>query len=245
MLNDLPFTHKEYSRYFNQLLNFSKPSYLFELISVVAPMGMMYCVEVGFFFALTLVMGTFGRALLAANQIAMQYLGTLMSVLFSIAQAVTVRMGHLLGEGDEISAESVGYVGVSISVTLMLGIIFIYWFFPASLISIDFDIHNPINKDILHFGIQFLAVAAIFQIFESARISLFGALRALKDTRFTLFISIISFWCLALPIGYLLATKVSLGGIGLWWGMALGAGFSVLLLLWRFQTKVRYYKKGE
>jgi len=37
------------------------------------PMGFMYFIEVGFFFALTLLMGTFGANVLAANQIVMQY----------------------------------------------------------------------------------------------------------------------------------------------------------------------------
>ena len=38
------------------------------------------------------------------------------------------------------------------------------------------------------------AVSALFQIIEGTRISLFGALRALRDTNFTLLVSIISFF---------------------------------------------------
>jgi MATE family multidrug resistance protein len=47
--------------------------------------------------------------------------------------------------------------------------------------------------------------------------SLFGALRGLKDTHFTLLISILTFWGIALPLGYLLATYFHLAGTGLWW----------------------------
>lgn len=233
--------NKTYNCFFNQLFTFTKPVFLFELFRVGAPMGLMYCVEVAFFFALTVVMGLLGSQEMAANQIALQYLGTLMSVIFAIAQAITVRMGHLLGSGDIESSKKTAYAGVGIAFSFMFLVAIGYWFFPKILISVDFNIHKPENFQITSFAIQFLAINALFQIFEAMRISLFGALRSLKDTHFTLFVSIVSFWVIALPLGYLLATRLKLGGTGLWWGMVLGAISSVLLLYWRFQYKLNHY----
>jgi MATE family multidrug resistance protein len=238
-------THKYYRNYLHQIFNFSKPSFLMELLQVGVPMGAMYCVEVAFFFVLALVMGSLGSHLLAANQIAMQYLGTLMGVIFSIAQAITVRMGHLLGAKELNSAKHAGYAGIFISAAFMGIISIFYWFFPLVLISIDFDIHNPNNLEIVRDITMLFAISGVFQILEAMRISLFAALRALKDTHFTLLISIISFWCIALPIGYLLATYFQLGGQGLWYGMVMGATFSVLLLYWRFKSKMRRYNPHE
>jgi multidrug resistance protein, MATE family len=37
-----------------------------------------------------------------------------------------------------------------------------------------------------------------------------------------------------------MATRLDLGGVGLWWGMVGGAGFSVLLLLLRFKSKIKH-----
>lgn len=234
-------TNRNYKHYFRYLLNFEKPSYLTELLYVGTPMGLMFCVEVAFFFALTLVMGSFGSLVMAANQIALQYLGMLMAVIFSTAQAVTIRMGHLLGAGDKILAKQSAYIGVVISTLFMLLIAVCYWCFPSQLISIDFDVNNAENTKIVSFATQFLMVSALFQIFEAIRISLFGALRALKDTRFTLFISIFSFWGIALPVGYFMATRLEFGGVGLWWGMVLAACLSVFLLFWRFKSKIKHY----
>ena len=62
-----------------------------------------------------------------------------------------------------------------------------------------------------------------------------------KDTRFTLFISIISFWGIALPVGYFFATRLAMSGQGLWWGMVLGAMISIVLLLWRFKLQIKHY----
>lgn len=233
--------NKNYNHYFQLIFKLAKPLYLFELVQIGVPMGIMYCVEVAFFFALTLIMGSFGSLVISANQIALQYLGTLMSLIFSLAQAITVRMGHLLGAKDKVSAEGTAYIGVLIAAALMLIVAIFYWIFPTILISVDFDIHNSNNSELVLRATQFLAISALFQLIEAMRIAFFGALRALKDTRFTLFISIISFWFIALPLGYILATRFDYGGAGLWWGMVMGAGFSVFLLLWRFKFKIQNY----
>lgn len=233
--------NKNYQHYFSCLFNFTKPSYLIELLSVGTPMGLMYCVEVAFFFALTLIMGSFGSLVMAANQVALQYLGTLMAVIFSTAQAVTVRMGHLLGAGDKDAAKHTAYIGVFISMVFMLLVAACYWLFPSQLIALDFDVALAKNKEIVYFATQFLMINAFFQIFEAVRISFFGALRALKDTRFTLFISIFSFWGIALPVGYFMAIRLALNGAGLWWGMVIAADISVFLLFWRFEYKIKIY----
>lgn len=234
-------TSTDYKRYFCCLFSFKKPSYFMELLYIGLPMGLMYCVEISFFFALTLVMGSFGSMVMAANQIALQYLSTLMAIIFSLAQAITVRMGHLLGANNIAAAQKAAYIGVSIAAILMLLSASCYYYFPSVLISIDFDVSDPKNADIVNFATQFLLISAIFQIFEAMRISFFSALRALKDTRFTLLISIVSLWGIALPFGYLIATRLPIGAAGLWWGMTLASALSVVFLFWRFERKIARY----
>lgn len=235
-------THKEYQLYFNQLFKFTKPFRLTELFRVGMPMGLMYCIEVGFFFVLTLLMGSFGTNVLAANQVVMQYNGLLISIIFAIAQAVTVRMGHLLGAKNTDAAKAVGYIGVGLSAAFMLLAAFCFWFFPSYIIASDFDISLSQNRELVQLATQFLFICAFFQIFEAMRIAFFGALRALRDTRFTLLISILSFWGVALPLGYCLAMYLNAGSTGLWWGMVISAVLSVILLAWRYQLKIRDYQ---
>lgn len=232
---------KNYRKYFRNIFYFHRPSFLLELTQIGMPIGVMYCFEVAFFFALTLFMGSLGSQMLAANQIALQYLGLLMSMMFAIAQAITVRMGHLLGAKEVHAAKRVNNVGISLSALLMVPAALVYWFAPKMLISLDFDIHDPNNFKLIQYAEQFLAIGAVFQIFEAMRISLFGALRSLKDTRFTLLTSIISFWGISLGLGYLFSRYLELGGAGFWWAMVLGAITSVLLLYFRFQFKTKSF----
>ncbi len=234
------FFSKTYQSYIRGIFSFKPPFYLWEILHLGVPIGLMYCLEVGFFFAITLIMGTISVAALASNQITMQYLGPLMSIVFSIAQAVTVRMGHQLGAQQVEKAKRTAWTGIGISAFYMLLVAIIYWIFPAWLIAVDIDVHDARYAQIVYLGTSFLFIAGFFQILESARITLFGALRALKDTRFALLTSFIGFWIIPLPLGYLLIQSSHIGGAGLWWGMVLGACVNVLLIYFRFRKKMRY-----
>ncbi len=234
-------TKASYRKYFSHIFNFKTKSYLLELFRIGLPMGIMYCFEVGFFFALTLIMGSIDSTILAANQIVLQYLGLLMSTMFSIAQAITVRMGHLLGAKEFQSAQRAHQVGIIISITFMSVVAIFYWFCPTLLIAVDFNIHDPVNFPIINMIKEFLFIAAFFQLFEAVRVAFFGSLRSLKDTNFTLLTSIISFWLIALPLGYWLIFNTPLGPKGLWLAMVLSAVLSVCLLSWRYQIKIRRY----
>lgn len=230
--------HPVYKKYLRAAWSIEPPYYLKELLLIGVPMGAMYCLEVGFFFVLTLLMGVFGEAELAGNQIALQYLGILMAVVFSLAQAVTVRMGHKIGSKDIDGAERTSQAGIFISLIFMMIALVFYCGFPTLLISIDFDVHDPANAQIIMYAKQFLLVCALFQLFEAARISLFGSLRALKDTNFTLITSVFSFWIVALPLGHFLS-RSALSSQGLWWGMFVGAICSSSILYWRVKVKLR------
>ena len=121
----------------------------------------------------------------------------------------------------------------------MFIIAIVYWIFPTKLIAIDLNPLAPNNAQITRYASEFLAICALFQMAESLRIVLFGALRALRDTHYSLLVSVFSFWGIALPAGYLLTHYFKLGGGGMWWGMVLGAIISIPLLLMRFNSQVK------
>lgn len=228
---------KKYKPYFRQLLTFTKPKHIAELFRLGIPIGIMYCVEVAFFFILTLLMGTFGTVVLAASQITLQYIGTLLSVVFSMAQAITVRVSYLIGKKDFVAAKYSSIAGVTMATVFGSVTALIFCFFPELLMSVDIDITSPENAHIINITKSLFLIGAIFQIAESLRIGLFGVLRGLKDTQFTLITSIVAFWAVALPAGYGIM-HTGLAEQGLWWGMVLGAICGAGMLYHRSNAKI-------
>lgn len=233
--------NKSYRVYRQHLIHNPIPSALAEILRIGLPMGLMFCIEVAFFTCVTLLMGTISDTALAANQITMQYLGQLSTVSFCLAQAVTVRMGHRLGAGDPAAAQRAGYIGMLMALIFMIVVAFIYWIFPYQLISVDFDVHSAQHHSVVELAKQLLLICAFFQIFESIRITAFGALRALKDTRFTLLISILTFWMISIPLGYFLAMKLHWDGYGVWSAMVISQMIGAAILVRRYQQRIKNY----
>lgn len=229
--------HQQYRSYLVHVFDLSAPFHLFELVHIGLPMGLMYCVEVGFFFVLSLRIGAYGHELLAANQIALQYLGLLIGAIFSIAQAITVRMGHLLGAHQKTDAYRASQLGTLTAIGFVLVFSVTQWFMPTQFIGLDFDVHLADNHGLVQDAKRFLFLCGFFQIFEAIRVSMFGALRALKDTHFTLWCSFVTFWFIALPLGLLLEKTLWNQGQGLWMGMILANFLSVIWLKYRLKQK--------
>lgn len=231
--------NKNYRKYLRLMMQKTKTCYLGELFRVGLPMGSMYFIEVGFFLTMILIMGKFGDSSVAACQITLQITSQLSIFTFAVAQAITVRMGHTLGARQPLLAEHAVYMGSVIAIIFMVAMAFVFWFAPNALIGIDLNLKLAANQEVISYARSFLAVGALFLVIEAARFSLFGALRGLKDTRFTLLVSIISFWGVSLPIGYFFAMEFDLKGQGLWWGTIIGQLIAVIILYYRFTYKMR------
>ncbi len=209
-----------------------------EIFQVGLPLGLTYFFEVGFFLAMSILMGRISADTLSANQIALQFFWLFSIVTFALAQGITIRVGHSVGQNNKNAVNNATYVGMFYASTFMFLIALIYWIFPERLIAIDFNLHDVKNITIVRLATEFLALAALVQLFEAPRFALFGALRGLKDTRFTLFTSVLVFWIIALPLGAI-ALSYGLAGYGIWWATILAEIIGVFLLVWQYRRKIK------
>jgi MATE family multidrug resistance protein len=213
----------------------TKKHYLFEILRTGLPIAAMFCIEVGFFTVVALVMGRIGNTELAANQIVTQFTGFFTVVIsFAFSQAVSIRIGNAVGRRDLSSTPWTIYAGLFMAACIMLIVACCYWFIPQYLIGIDLDLSKPNNQIISLQAINFLVVAGFVQLFEAIRIVLFGGLRGMGETRFTMITSFFIFWVIAFPMGYGLTFWTGVGPVGMWLGMAMGALCGALLLFWWF-----------
>jgi multidrug resistance protein, MATE family len=232
------FSHKIYQLYLRlpHLQKIRKA--LKEIFQVGLPIGLMYCIEVGFFLGTTIVMGLISINTLSANQLTLQFYWLFSIVTFSLAQGITIQVGHKIGSGNQQSTNYATYLGVFYSCAFMLLPGILYWFFANDLIMLDFDLKSPKNAEIIHLAKEFLMLAGFVQLVEAIRFAFFGALRGLKDTRFTLYISIFIYWIITLPLGYLLAIVFGMQGYGIWVATLLGQIIGTPLMIIRYRRKV-------
>ena len=84
----------------------------------------------------------------------------------------------------------------------------------------------------------FLAVAAL-QISDGVQSTTLGALRGLLDLRYPTVVSLIAYWPIALPAGYVLGFVTGMGAVGVWIGFCLGVSVAAVVLplrFWRLTT---------
>lgn len=225
---------------FSRMTEFHK-NYFKELIYVGLPMGFMHVIEVGAFTIMTFWIARFGTTMLAAHQIVFQYLSFAITLVFAMSQAVTVRVGFSVGREDLSAVRNASFVGMCINFICVSIIAFFFFFTPEFFLRLDMNVYDPANKQLISDASMLLSITAVLLIFDNFRIIGFGALRGLKDTRFPMYASVLSFWLVGLCAAYYLGFVKHYDGKGIWWGMTLGIAVGaciVLMRLWRILGNV-------
>src|ERR1041385_3087876 len=90
------------------------------------------------------------------------------------------------------------------------------------------------DPGVLKFAGPLLLIAAAFQLFDGAQVTIQGALRGLKDTVVPGFIAFVSYWLIGLPASWYFCTQINLGVQGVWYGFILGLFSASVGFLFRF-----------
>lgn len=103
----------------------------------------------------------------------------------------------------------------------------------ASIYTTDIAVHDLAK--------EFLIFAILFQISDAIATPVQGALRGYKDVNVTLIMTLIAYWIIGLPLGYILATYTSWAAKGYWIGLIIGLAFGATFLLVRLLQVQRKY----
>ena len=220
------------------------PAMLAELFRVGWPISLTLGFEVGLFSLTALLMGRFGDAALAGHQIALQSASTTFMVPLGVSIAAGVRVGQAAGRGDAAGVTRAGFTGVALSALFMAFAGALFRFAPDAVIGLYLRVGDPANGAVVTFARRFLAIAAIFQIFDGTQVTASGALRGLKDTRVPMLLTLVAYWLVAVPVGVALAFPGGAGPSGLWFGLVVGLGTAAVLLVGRLALQVRWRRRA-
>ncbi len=226
---------------YHVLLSWHTPqlSYLRELLRVGWPIGLLFGVEAGLFATTTLLMGRMGAEALAAHQVVLQTAATTFMVPLGIGIATSVRVGQYVGTHRLPDARRAGFVGILAGASFMSLMALFLWTFPEVILSLYLP--GQAGTSVYTLALQLLSVAAVFQIVDGIQVTASGALRGLKDTFVPMLIGVFSYWGIGLATAYMMAFVLSLGPIGLWWGLVAGLATAAFLLTARFHLRTRGY----
>ncbi|MHA4838497.1 MATE family efflux transporter [Sphingopyxis sp. MSC1_008] len=218
----------------------SEWSRFFEMLRIGTPISLTILAEAGLFTGAAFLMGRIGEAELAGHTIALQVAALAFQIPFGVAQAATIRVGLAYGARDHRGITHAGQASLVLGIGFMAFTALLMWLFPHLVLSIYVDVDDAKNAALVGFALQFLVVAAAFQLFDGAQAVAAGVLRGLQDTRIPMIIAICGYWIAGYGTAIYLGFWTPLAGVGVWIGLAVGLVVvsAVLLLRWRMRARL-------
>jgi len=205
-----------------------------EIMVLGLPVAGLVFLEAGMFSAASILSGIISAETLAAYEIVMSWVGIPFVIALGIAEATMVRVAHGAGRNRLDTARQSGILGMLIGVLILVVMMIIPLGFAAYIIDIFIASSDPGFTVVSLLSIEFLTIAAIFQVFDGLQAIAARALRGVKDSVAPLWIAGFGYWILGIGGGSWLAFWMDFGGAGLWWGLAMGLTATGLLLAYRF-----------
>ncbi|WP_226038257.1 MATE family efflux transporter [Aquibacillus saliphilus] len=219
-----PFSkHKIFSQW-------SRPSLRvwWDQLKIGVPIGFSIFFEVSIFSAVTLFMSAYSTYTIAAHQAAINFASFLYMVPLSVATALTIAVGFEVGAKRIKDARIYSYMGIISGVLIA---------FVSGFILLAFDdqiarLYNG-NPEVVNLTKQFIFYAIFFQFADAFGAPIQGSLRGYKDVNITFWMSLVSYWLIGLPSGFLLANYTDFGPFGYWMGLIIGLSAGAIILFGR------------
>jgi multidrug resistance protein, MATE family len=189
-----------------------------------APLGALYVAETGAMAVATVMLGTFGTVALAANQVAMSVGGLLYMVPLGIAGAVSIRVAQAKGAAMEEALRPIAFAGLGLAVIWLSGSALMLGFAGEAIAAAITD-----EAAVVAVATLIFVVFAMMQIADGVQSTMLGALRGMSDTGYPAQVSMLAYWGVALPLGWVLSGWF--GPAGIWLGFfvaLLGAGIALM-----------------
>ncbi|MDB5851425.1 MAG: family efflux transporter, partial [Rhodoferax sp.] len=206
------------------------------LLKLGVPIGITFFAETSAFSLIALLVAGFGTTVVAAHQIALNFVSFLFMLPLSIGVALLSRVGQALGAGDAVTARRRAWVGVGMALVVAFATAIGTWLF-------SWQIANAYTNDagVAALAAQLLLFAAVFQMSDGMQVALANAVRAYKVTRLPMLIHLGAFWGICLPLGCALGLAPAwlpwrpvepMAAQGFWTALMVGLTVAALGLTW-------------
>lgn len=209
-------------------------SLISKMLHIGIPAGSQFIFEAAAFGFSAIMMGWIGTTALAAHQIAINLATISYMTTSGLAAAAAIRVGNYLGQHDKNNLRSSAFTMIWMAVFVMSlwALLFVFGRFFLPSLYID-------DPSVIEVTSMLLIFAAFFQLSDGSQVVTAGALRGLQDVKIPSLLIFVSYWVIALPLGYWLAFPLGLGAKGIWIGLTIGLTLSATAMIVRFEKLSR------
>jgi MATE family multidrug resistance protein len=206
------------------------------LLKLGVPIGITFFAETSAFSLIALLVAGFGTTVVAAHQIALNFVSFLFMLPLSIGVALLSRVGQALGAGDAVTARRRAWVGVGMAWVVAFATAVGTWLFNRQIAGAYTN-----DAAVAALAAQLLLFAAVFQMSDGLQVALANAVRAYKVTRLPMLIHLGAFWGICLPLGCVLGLAPDwlpwrpvppMAAQGFWTALMVGLTVAALGLGW-------------
>lgn len=214
-------------------------SRLGEIVRLGVPIAFTFVLEGALFGGAALLMGRIGVTAIAAHAVALNIAALTFQIPLGIGQAATIRVGMAFGARDRDAVGRAGRVALGVGIGIMGLTALMIFSVPRLFVGIYLDVDAPANAAVVALALQYLVVAAVFQLVDGAQAVAAGVLRGVQDTRMPMLIAAFGYWVAGFGTAIFLGFHAGWQGVGIWIGLAVGLLVVSVLLLWRWSARER------
>ena len=203
------------------------------MVRVGGPTGVQWILDIGAWFVfMACLVGPFGKIVLAASNLAVQYTYYSFMPAIGIGIAVASKVGHSIGRHRPDLARRYTRVGMIMAGSYMLVMGLILALFRTPLIALFSS-----DPEVIRIGATLMIWVAVFQVFDAMQIIYTNALRGAGETRFPAIAVAVHCWVIFVGGGWLMTHYVpSWGYHGPWMTGTLYIALLGLVLWRRFES---------
>lgn len=203
-----------------------------KVVLLGTPLALAYFFEMSLFAVIALLIAPLGQITVAAHQIIFTISSLTFAIPLSLGVATSIRVGYLLGQKELSLAKHTAYMSLAISLTIAIIVALILVVFRTPIITLFTQ-----EVAVITICMHLIILLAIYQASDYLQVVASNVLRGYKDTQSIFFITLLSYWVVGLPVGYILGLTdlimEPIGAAGFWIGIILGLAVAAILLMVR------------
>lgn len=221
--------------------NYHEKGYYKALLSIGMPISLAVLVEFIAFNSVAIFMGRVSGVYAAAQNLVCSLTTVSFMIPFAISNAIAVKVGFANGAGQIEDLKKYSFVGVLLSVGFMICSALVFCSFPKFLVGL-FTVDDVLFK----IAVPVIYIISIFQVFDGLQVVLAGICKGVKQTDIVLLANFLAYWCVSVPVGYILAFKYNFKLVGFWIGLCCAAIILCGIMIYKLKKFAdNTYKKQE